>query len=115
MTAQLDIVTGAFSYSGAAISRELIGRGHQVRTLTGHPDRAPAGTAIAVRPLDFADPAGLRESLAGAHTLYNTYWVRFAHGAISHEARSATARSCSRRPGTRASSGSCTCRSRTRA
>ena len=86
MTAQLDVVTGAFSYSGAAISRELTGRGHQVRTLTGHPDRAPAGTAIAVRPLDFSDPAGLRESLAGAHTLYNTYWVRFAHGAISHDA-----------------------------
>jgi uncharacterized protein YbjT (DUF2867 family) len=85
MTAQLDVVTGAFSYSGAAISRELTGRGHEVRTLTGHPDRAPADTGIAVRPLDLADPAGLRESLAGAHTLYNTYWVRFAHGAISHE------------------------------
>jgi uncharacterized protein YbjT (DUF2867 family) len=86
MTAQLDVVTGAFSYSGAAISRELTGRGHEVRTLTGHPDRAPADTRIAVRPLDFSDPAALRESLAGAHTLYNTYWVRFAHGAISHEA-----------------------------
>src|SRR5215475_1255413 len=85
MTAQLAVVTGAFSYSGAAISRELIERGHQVRTLTGHPDRAPAGTPIAVRPLDFSDPDGLRESLAGAHTLYNTYWVRFAHGAVSHE------------------------------
>jgi uncharacterized protein YbjT (DUF2867 family) len=85
MTTQLDMVTGAFSYSGAAISRELIARGHQVRTLTGHPERAPACSAITARPLDFADLAGLRESLAGAHTLYNTYWVRFAHGAISHD------------------------------
>ena len=82
---QLDVVTGAFSYSGGAISRELIGRGHQVRTLTGHPGRAPADTPIEARPLDFADPAALRDSLTGAHTLYNTYWVRFAHGQLSHE------------------------------
>ncbi len=82
---QLDVVTGAFSYSGAAITRQLLGRGHQVRTLTGHPERAPAGTGIDVRPLDFSDGGKLRQSLAGAHTLYNTYWVRFAHGAIDHD------------------------------
>src|SRR5215469_7436234 len=77
---QLDAVTGAFSYTGAAIARELLKRGHQVRTLTGHPDRAPAGTPIDCRPLDFRDPKGLGASLTGVHTLYNTYWVRFAHG-----------------------------------
>jgi NADH dehydrogenase len=37
-----------------------------------------------VRPLDFADPDGLRHSLHGVHTLYNTYWVRFAHGRVDH-------------------------------
>jgi uncharacterized protein YbjT (DUF2867 family) len=83
--AQVDVVTGAFSYSGAAIARELRGAGHRVRTLTGHPGRAPAGTDIEVRPLDFADPAGLAESLRGAHTLYNTYWVRFARGQVDHQ------------------------------
>jgi uncharacterized protein YbjT (DUF2867 family) len=82
---QLDIVTGAFSYSGAAISAELISRGHRVRTLTGHPGRAPAGTEIDVRPLDFADEAGLTRSLQGAHTLYNTYWVRFSRGQVTHD------------------------------
>jgi uncharacterized protein YbjT (DUF2867 family) len=82
---QFDVVTGAFSYSGAAISIELIGRGHRVRTLTGHPGRAPAGTGIEIRPLDFTDPPGLRDSLAGAHTLYNTYWVRFARGPVNHD------------------------------
>jgi NAD(P)-dependent dehydrogenase (short-subunit alcohol dehydrogenase family) len=41
-SSQLDIVTGAFSYSGAAIARELILRGNAVRTVTGHPERAPA-------------------------------------------------------------------------
>jgi uncharacterized protein YbjT (DUF2867 family) len=82
---QLDVVTGAFSYSGAAIASELLNRGHQVRTLTGHPGRAPAGTRIDVRPLDFSDAGELGQSLAGVHTLYNTYWVRFAHGAIDHD------------------------------
>jgi uncharacterized protein YbjT (DUF2867 family) len=78
-----DVVTGAFSYSGAAIASALQATGRRVRTLTGHPGRAP-GTAIEVRPLDFADPAALAESLRGARTLYNTYWVRFAHGQVDH-------------------------------
>ncbi len=80
-----DVVTGAFGYSGAAIARELQAAGRRVRTLTGHPDRAPAGTAIEVRPLQFTDQARLAESLRGARTLFNTYWVRFAHGQVSHE------------------------------
>lgn len=81
-----DVVTGAFSYSGAAIARELAASGRAVRTLTGHPRRAPAGTQIEVHPLDFTDPAGLARAMEGAGTLYNTYWVRFAHGGIDHAA-----------------------------
>ena len=87
-----DVVTGAFSYSGAAIASELRVAGRRVRTLTGHPGRAPAGTPIEVRPLDFADPAGLAASLRGARTLFNTYWVRFAHGQVSHESAVAQSR-----------------------
>jgi uncharacterized protein YbjT (DUF2867 family) len=79
-----DVVTGAFSYSGAAIAAELQAAGRPVRTLTGHPGRAPANSGIEVRPLDFSDPAGLAASLRGARTLYNTYWVRFAHGGVDH-------------------------------
>ena len=79
-----DVVTGAFSYSGAAIAKELQAAGRRVRTLTGHPGRAGAADGIEVRPLDFADPAALAESLRGAGTLYNTYWVRFAHGSVDH-------------------------------
>jgi NADH dehydrogenase len=37
-----------------------------------------------VRPLDFDHAPALAESLAGVSTLYNTYWVRFAHGGVSH-------------------------------
>ena len=81
----LDVVTGAFSYSGAAIARALRDSRREVRTITGHPDRAPAGTAIDARPLDFDDPLGLVASLSGATTMYNTYWVRFAHRTVDHE------------------------------
>ena len=87
-----DVVTGAFSYSGAAIASELQATGRRVRTLTGHPGRAPAGTPIEVRPLDFTDPAGLAASLRGARALFNTYWVRFAHGQVSHETAVAQSR-----------------------
>jgi nucleoside-diphosphate-sugar epimerase len=90
--AQLDVVTGAFGYSGATIARDLHAAGHRVRTLTGHPGRAPVSTDIDVRPLDFADPAGLAESLRGAHTLYNTYWVRFPHGRVDHQTAVANSR-----------------------
>jgi uncharacterized protein YbjT (DUF2867 family) len=79
-----DVVTGAFSYSGAAIAKELQAAGRRVRTLTGHPGRASVGSGIEVMSLDFADPAALAESLRGAGTLYNTYWVRFAHGNVDH-------------------------------
>ena len=78
----LDAVTGAFSYAGASIADELIRRGRRGRTLTGHPERAPAsGTPIEIRPLEFADSAALRQNLEGVDTLYNTYWVRSATAA----------------------------------
>lgn len=84
-TSGIDVVTGAFSYSGSVISAESARRGRRVRTLTGHPQRAPENTSIEVHPLDFDDPAGLVDALRGAHTLYNTYWVRFAHGHVDHD------------------------------
>ena len=79
-----DVVTGAFSYSGAAIAQRTAGGGpagaHAHRPSRPGPQTAAAG-GIEVRPLDFADPAALTESMRGAGTLYNTYWVRFARGA----------------------------------
>jgi uncharacterized protein YbjT (DUF2867 family) len=88
----LDVVTGAFSYSGRAIAASLLDSGRKVRTMTGHPGRAPQGSPLEVRPLDFDDQLGLVGSLEGATTLYNTYWVRFAHGRIDHELAIANSR-----------------------
>jgi uncharacterized protein YbjT (DUF2867 family) len=87
-----DVVTGAFSYSGAAIARELQAGGRSVRTLTGHPERARGDHDIDVRPLDFDDPVALRDALHGAATLYNTYWVRFPRGPVDHAAAVANSR-----------------------
>ncbi|HXQ44277.1 MAG TPA: NAD(P)H-binding protein [Acidimicrobiales bacterium] len=89
----LDVVTGAFGYSGRAIAGALLEGGRQVRTITGHPGRATRDSAIEVRPLDFDDQLGLMESLEGATTLYNTYWVRFAHNRMDHETAAANSRS----------------------
>ncbi|MGD0592659.1 MAG: NAD(P)H-binding protein [Acidimicrobiales bacterium] len=95
----LDVVTGAFSYSGGAIARELAERGRRIRTLTGHPERASSTSNtsegpghVEVAPLDFQDPVRLAASLEGATTLYNTYWVRFPHGDVTHETAVANSR-----------------------
>ena len=89
----LDVVTGAFSYSGRAIADALLDRGRTVRTVTGHPGRGAGMPDIEVRPLDFDDQLGLVRSLEGATTLYNTYWVRFAHRRIDHDVAVANSRS----------------------
>ncbi len=88
----LDVVTGAFSYSGRAIADRLAAEGRRVRTITGHPARAPGSTAVEVAPLDFDDQLGLVDSLRGATTLYNTYWVRFARGRTDHDVAVANSR-----------------------
>ncbi|HEX7425183.1 MAG TPA: NAD(P)H-binding protein [Terriglobales bacterium] len=83
---RLNVVTGAFGFSGRRIAELLLASGGRVRTLTNHPD--PAATTregIEIAPLDFGNPEQLVESLTGARALYNTYWVRFPHGTSDHE------------------------------
>jgi uncharacterized protein YbjT (DUF2867 family) len=77
----LDVVTGAFGYTGAQITRRLFAAGREVRTLTNHPKPIDSATQkIQVAPLNFDDTTALQRSLQGAEVLYNTYWVRFPHG-----------------------------------
>ena len=79
----LDVVTGAFSFTGRFIAQRLLTQERRVRTLTNHPQRASKEDAnIEIAPLQFADRAALVESLRGADVLYNTYWVRFRHGRV---------------------------------
>lgn len=82
----LDVVTGAFSYTGRFIAARLLASGRRVRTLTGHPHRShPFGDRVEVRPYAFDEPRDLATSLEGAATLYNTYWVRFERGRTTFE------------------------------
>jgi uncharacterized protein YbjT (DUF2867 family) len=80
----LDLVTGAFSYSGALIAGRLLDSGRDVRTITFHPDRPhPLQGRVHALPYRFDNQVALTESLEGVTTLYNTYWVRFDHGRAS--------------------------------
>jgi uncharacterized protein YbjT (DUF2867 family) len=82
----LNVVTGAFGYTGRYITQRLLVEGQEVRTLTGHPGRLNLfQDRVSVAPLNFDRPAELAASLRGATTLYNTYWVRFSRGGVSHE------------------------------
>ena len=83
---EVDVVTGAFGYTGKYITRQLLSKGRKVRTLTGHPDRQnPFGDKVAAFPFNFDNRSELVESLKGATTLYNTYWVRFPYGPVTFE------------------------------
>lgn len=87
MTKNLVVITGALSYTGKYATRLLLSRGHRVRTLTYHPDRASLfGDDLQVFPYNFDRPDKLTETLRGATTLINTYWVRFPHGVSTFEA-----------------------------
>jgi uncharacterized protein YbjT (DUF2867 family) len=84
-TPPLDLVTGAFSYSGSHIARRLLDAGRRVRTLSFHPGRPhPLQPSVEAFPYRFEDPEALARSLEGVSTLYNTYWVRFDHGHTSY-------------------------------
>src|SRR5262245_36317831 len=86
MPSRIDVVTGSFSYTGQYITRKLLATGREVRTLTGHPQPShPLADQIAAFPYHFEDPDRLTESLRGADTLYNTYWVRFPYGHLNYE------------------------------
>ena len=71
----MNAVTGALSFTGRAIAEELLRRGEPVVSLSRRDDKTdPLRSRIELRPL-FDD-----SSLEGAHTLYNTYWIRFERG-----------------------------------
>jgi uncharacterized protein YbjT (DUF2867 family) len=90
---ELDVVTGAFGYTGKYITERLLGAGRRVRTITGHPKRANGfANQIEIASMDFSDRTGLVRSLRGASVLYNTYWVRFNHGRATFDEAVANSR-----------------------
>lgn len=86
MSHRLNIVTGAFGYTGKYITRLLLQMREGVVNLTGHPNRPnPFGDKVTSIPFNFDRPAELAKSLEGAAVLYNTYWVRFTYKRASFE------------------------------
>jgi uncharacterized protein YbjT (DUF2867 family) len=83
----VDAVTGAFSYTGSAIARELLARDRQVRTLVRSPPPAghPLAESVEVAPLALDDQAALVSALAGIEVLHNTFWIRFPRGRSTFE------------------------------
>ena len=84
----IDLVTGAFSYTGRRVAERLLARGRQLHTLTNHPQ----DSQVEAFPLDFERPEVLETALAGVDTLYNTYWVRFPHGSVTYDVAVANSR-----------------------
>ncbi len=85
-TAEVNVVTGAFSHTGKYIAQRLLSMGERVRTLTGRPDRENLFShQVEAFPFNFDKPRELMDSLRGAKTLYNTYWIRFACGQVTFD------------------------------
>jgi uncharacterized protein YbjT (DUF2867 family) len=99
----MNVVTGAFGYIGKYIARHLLDLGQPVRTITTHTNKAnPFGDAVEAFPYNFEQPDRLVESLSGATTLYNTYWIRFEYGGATFKQAVQNTRTlfdCARRAG----------------
>jgi len=99
----MDAVTGAFGYIGKYITKALLGRGGEVRTITTHPNKPSSfGATVKAFPYHFDDRDRLAQSLAGVETLYNTYWVRFPFDGQTYESALANTRTlfqCAQRAG----------------
>lgn len=82
----MNVVTGAFGFTGRYITRHLLSKGEKVKTITTHLQREnPFGDQVKACPYNFDKPDELVKTLHGAHTLYNTYWVRFPHGRVNFD------------------------------
>jgi len=85
-TPEVDMVTGAFSFTGKYLTRRLLAMGRQVRTLTGHPDSPnPFGAQVTIYPYNFDRFDELVASLQGVSTFYISYWIRFAYRQMTFE------------------------------
>lgn len=78
LSEEINLVTGAFSYSGKYIADELLKYDHKIKTLTGHPDEESINfDKIDIFPYNFENYSELVTSLTGVTTFINTYWIRF--------------------------------------
>ena len=70
------VITGAFSYTGAAVACELLRRGYEIHTLTNRQPFSPSKISFAPLRFEFEH---LKKELCRADVFINTYWVRFPY------------------------------------
>ena len=79
-------VTGAFGFTGRALTERLLDASHSVVTLTRRSGAGdPLGSRITIAPFDTARPDELAAALKGVDTLFNTYWMRFPRAGQTFE------------------------------
>jgi NADH dehydrogenase len=79
-------VTGAFGFTGRALSERLLAAGHEVVTLTRRTCTGdPLAARVTIRPFGSASTDDLARSLEGVETLFSTYWLRFPRGGSTFE------------------------------
>jgi uncharacterized protein YbjT (DUF2867 family) len=82
----LDVVTGAFGFTGSRIAERLLDVGHDVRTISRRaPGTHSLADQVAVQSYSYAEPDELRRQFSGVDTLYITYWMRFPHRGVTFE------------------------------
>ncbi len=81
----VNLVTGAFSFSGSYIARKLLETDKQIRTLTGHPRPTDYTERVDIHPYSFENYKKLVQSLEGVENFINTYWIRFPKGSMTWE------------------------------
>ena len=82
----MDVVTGAFGYIGKYISKALLEKGRSICTITTHPNKPnPFGPTVKAFSYSFDNEDVLTQTLDGADTLYNTYWIRFPFDGQTYE------------------------------
>lgn len=78
----IDLVTGAFGFTGSRIASRVIADGRSVRTLSRRqpPPGHPLTQRVPSEPPAFDDPLALRRQLDGVERLFITYWMRYPGG-----------------------------------
>jgi NADH dehydrogenase len=74
-------VTGAFSFTGKYIAKELLKKNVSVRTLT----RKNGNSLIQAKQHDYENVGSLVKALEGSQALINTYWRRMPHPVEGYE------------------------------
>ncbi|HEY3368188.1 MAG TPA: complex I NDUFA9 subunit family protein [Symbiobacteriaceae bacterium] len=66
------LVTGGTGFIGSHVVKRLLSKGHDVVVMSRKPGRTPAVPGVEVRPGDIADPASLRQAMAGIDVVVST-------------------------------------------